>query len=67
MPRVVTPDTQRKSSKQAYAIEAVIGHRRVDEGTEYLVKWVGYGEDETTWEPRSGVGHTTVVVAYEDR
>ena len=34
-----------------YIVEGIIGRRSAKHGNEYLVKWLGYPESESTWEP----------------
>ncbi|CAE7205183.1 hypothetical protein HRS9139_10399 [Pyrenophora teres f. teres] len=34
-----------------FEVEKIVAHRVVDNGTEYLVKWLGYPNSENTWEP----------------
>ena len=50
-----------------YVIDAVRDHRGDADAAEYLVKWEGYESDSAglTWEPRSGVEHTTAFEEYE--
>lgn len=36
-----------------YVVEAVLDSRPAGSTVEYLVKWVGYGTDENTWEPEA--------------
>ena len=34
----------------------VLGERFLGAEPEYLVKWVGYSEEESAWEPQSALG-----------
>ena len=43
-----------------FEIERIVGKRQRFGHTEYLVKWVGFGSDENTWEPPA---HLTAVPA----
>jgi hypothetical protein len=40
---------------EEYDVDAIIGKRTKRGITEYLVKWTGYGEDESTWEKVSNL------------
>jgi len=51
-----------------YEVEAIIGERNVDGKTQYLVKWVGYDDDESnTWEPLEHVAETKALDEWEER
>lgn len=36
---------------EEYEVESVIGKRGLGEAMEYLIKWKGYPQDQSTWEP----------------
>ena len=39
--------------ERLFDVEAIIGERKNDNGDrEFLVKWEGYPDSESTWEPR---------------
>ena len=38
-----------------FEVESILNHRRRGRTKQYLVKWLGYGEEHTTWEPESCV------------
>lgn len=40
---------------KSYEVEAIVARREGSKGEEYLVKWVGFGEGENTWEQASAV------------
>jgi hypothetical protein len=43
--------------KEEYKIEEICGDRRKGRGTQYLVHWKGYGNEDNTWLPRSSLGN----------
>ena len=43
------------SNKKQFAIERIISQRSGDREDEYLVKWVGYSDDDNTWEPSTNL------------
>jgi hypothetical protein len=43
--------------EEEYEIEEIHGHRRKGRGTQYLVHWKGYGNEDDTWLPRSSLGN----------
>ena len=50
-----------------FEVERVLDHRRVHRGhvwvDEYLVKWVGYGLFEATWEPSAHLVNSLTALA----
>jgi len=61
------PESQRGMAKDEpdgeeplYEIERLINHRKIGNKEEYLVRWLGYDEDEDTWEPRSSLEETAM-------
>ena len=50
-----------------FEVERVLDHRRVRRGRvwvdEYLVKWVGYGLFEATWEPSAHFSNAPTALA----
>jgi hypothetical protein len=43
--------------EEEYKIEEICGHRRKGRGTQYLVHWKGYGNEDDTWLPQSSLGN----------
>ena len=50
-----------------YEVEAIVGERNENGSTQYLVKWLGYDEDENTWEPYDHVADTKALDEWENR
>ena len=50
-----------------FEVERVLDHRRVHRGhvwvDEYLIKWVGYGLFEATWEPSAHLANAPTALA----
>jgi hypothetical protein len=42
-------------NETSYLIEDVVGHKKVGKVIKYKVKWLGYPEDENTWETYSNI------------
>ena len=40
-----------KDDKEEYNVERILDSQRNRQKTEYLVKWLGYDEEENLWEP----------------
>ena len=40
-----------KTAPDEWNVETILGHRRRDGRSEFLVKWAGCGRNESTWEP----------------
>jgi hypothetical protein len=53
-PRPPPPDIKEEAE---YKIAEICGHRRKGRGTQYLVHWKGYGNEDDTWLPRSSLGN----------
>ena len=41
--------------EKEYEVEKIIGKKVNGNFKEYLIKWKGYSEDESTWEPESNL------------
>ena len=50
-----------------YIVEAIIGEREINGEKEYLIKWLGYDDDDDTWEPISHVIDTEALINWNDR
>jgi hypothetical protein len=44
-------------------VERVVGHRRVRGRDEYHVKWRGYPDEESSWEPVSSLESAAEAIA----
>ena len=50
-----------------YEVEKILGKKKVKRTTMYLVKWVGYPEEEATWEPAKNLsGCEEAIEQYEN-
>lgn len=50
---VIPPPIRNVEEGPGYIIEAILDVRRKGKGFQYLIKWLGYGNEDNTWEPRS--------------
>ena len=49
-----------------YVVEKILGKRVLESGeVEYFLKWLGYDEDDATWEPEENVFCKDLIVLYE--
>ena len=48
-PIEITPSDER------YEVEEILDSKKVGKGIQYLIKWKGYHEEESTWEPRRNI------------
>ena len=47
--------------------EKILKHKKVKGQTFYLVKWLNFGDEHNTWEPRDGFLFDKIVSEYEER
>jgi len=53
--------------QEEWIVEKILNKRERADGTQYLVKWEGYSEAESTWEPEDGLGNANRAVReYEE-
>jgi len=50
-----------------YEVEAILDQRTHRQKTQYLVKWKGYHESESTWEPEENLMNSTAAIAEFSR
>src|ERR1700742_1119859 len=60
-PTIVNPENQE------YIIKEIIGECEIDEKRQYLVKWLGYDDDDNTWEPIEQLIDTEALQIWQDR
>ena len=41
--------------EETFVAEQLVATRKIKDRREYLVRWVGYDEDEATWEPKAHI------------
>ena len=55
-----------EQKKMSFEVESILDSKVVKNRTKYLVKWVGYPEEEATWEPASYLrGCKEMIEEYE--
>ncbi|XP_022112326.2 chromobox protein homolog 1-like [Pieris rapae] len=54
------------SSEEEYVVEKVLNKKIVKGKTQYLLKWKGYKEEESTWEPVENLDCEELIKAFED-
>jgi RNase H-like domain found in reverse transcriptase/Reverse transcriptase (RNA-dependent DNA polymerase)/Integrase zinc binding domain/Chromo (CHRromatin Organisation MOdifier) domain/Integrase core domain len=59
------PPTEQNDILDEYEVEEIVGKRKLRGKVEYLVKWLGYGSDENTWEQTSHLNCAERIRAYE--
>ena len=47
-------------------MEAIVGEKVVDGGKYYLVKWLGYSNNDNTWEPYKHVADIEALLNWEN-
>ncbi|GAA5912576.1 hypothetical protein JCM8208_002000 [Rhodotorula glutinis] len=64
MPRGRSAAKKVKAEPEEYTMSRILAHRRTGANLKYQVEWLGYEDDEPTWEPESNVGEGPVVEKY---
>ena len=49
-------DSDIEQEEEEYVVEKIIKKRIKNGKTEYYLKWVGYSDDDNTWEPKENLG-----------
>ena len=55
------------SEEKVFQVECILNSRQRGGGTQYLVHWLGFGEEERTWEPEANVFDTSLIDDYKRR
>ena len=50
---------------EEYEVEAILNHRRKQNGYEYLLKWRGYGAEENSWEKEIDMNCDNLLAEYK--
>lgn len=58
-------DTDEDRSESEYVVERIIGKRTRRGVVEYKIKWKGYSEAESTWEPKENCDCEDIIKVYE--
>src|SRR5262249_29309469 len=56
------------NEEEEYEVEEIRGHRKRGRGTQFLVHWKGYSNEEDSWLPRSALGNAgELLTEYVDK
>ena len=57
IPEGPAPEIHPDSQEEEYEVEEILGVRTRHGKLQWLVKWVGYGNEHNTWEPKENLMH----------
>ena len=72
LPRNYTPSqlvplsTSPQFAQESYEVERILDHRKINNRTEYLVRWAGYDSEDDSWEPYDNFDDIEVIHKYWD-
>ena len=61
------PDCVDPAGDAEYRVERILAQRRVGRRMEYLVKWKGYPNEDSSWEPRANLRCPDRLAEFEER
>ena len=53
-----------QNDEDIWVVDKIVNHRKHEGNTEYQVKWKGFGDDETTWEPEENIHDQNLIDVY---
>ncbi len=61
------PDCVDPAGGEEYHVERILARRTVGRRDEYLIKWKGYPNEDSSWEPRRGLNCPDLLAEFERR
>ena len=64
---IIPPPIRVDGEQHGYEIEEILDVRKKNNGFQYLIKWVGYGTEDNSWETRTSINDNELLRDWHSR